>query len=133
MSNTSKCDRMKMPRLVTVGLLLWYMAMTATLTRAYGADDLAQNFSTPPHSAKPSCFWWWSNSNVDKTGITRDLEESKAKGMGGVTLICARAGGPRGPVFLSPEWRELYKHAVNECARLDLELGVNFCGMLQKA
>ena len=30
-----------------------------------------------------------------------------------------------GPVFLSPEWMELYKHAVKEAQRLGIELCVN--------
>jgi len=97
------------------------------------AEDLAAKFRNPPDSAKPSCFWWWFNSLVDKEGITRDLEEFKAKGMGGVTLVCTGNDYgvepmPRGPVFLSPEWRELYKHALKEADRLGLEVGVNFCG-----
>jgi hypothetical protein len=40
-------------------------------------------------SARPSCFWWWFNSHIDQEGITRELEEFKAKGMGGVTLVCS--------------------------------------------
>ena len=121
---------MKVPMFVIAGLLLGNVAMAAPLTPESGTDELAQNFTAPPASAKPSCFWWWFNSLVDKEGITRDLEEFKAKGMGGVMLVCSgnAARMPNGPVFLSPEWRELYKHAVKECARLDLELGVNFCG-----
>ncbi|MCY2988262.1 MAG: glycosyl hydrolase [Planctomycetota bacterium] len=100
---------------------------------AVAADELADGFRSPPDANRPSCFWWWFNSLVDKAGITRDLEEFKAKGMGGVMLICSGndygvAPMPRGPVFLSPDWRELYRHAVQECARLGLELGVNFCG-----
>jgi hypothetical protein len=95
--------------------------------------QLAMLFTHPPASARPSCFWWWFNSLVDKEGITRDLEEFKAKGMGGVTLICSGndygvAEMPRGPVFLSAEWRELYRHALQEAHRLGLEVGVNFCG-----
>lgn len=43
-------------------------------------------FDNPPDSAKPSCFWWWFNSLVDKPGITRDLEEFKKKGMGGAWI-----------------------------------------------
>ena len=34
---------------------------------------------------------------------------------------------PRGPQFMSPEWRELYKHAVREADRLGIVLGVNLC------
>ena len=100
---------------------------------AVAADDLERQFASPPSSARPSCFWWWFNSLVDKPGITRDLEEFKAKGMGAVVLVCTGndygvGPMPRGPVFLSPEWRELYQHALKECDRLGLEMGVNFCG-----
>lgn len=100
---------------------------------AVAEDELAVGFRTPPDANRPSCFWWWFNCLVDKEAITRDLEEFKSKGLGGVMLICSGndygvAPMPSGPVFLSPEWRELYKHAVQECARLGLELGVNFCG-----
>lgn len=96
-------------------------------------DGLADKFVNPPMAAKPSCFWWWFNSLVDKEGITRDLEEFKDKGMGGVMLVCSGNGYgvaemPRGPVFLSAEWRELYKHALKEADRLGLEVGLNFCG-----
>jgi hypothetical protein len=90
-------------------------------------------FDNPPDSAKPSCFWWWFNSLVDKPGITRDLEEFNKKGMGGVVLVCSGndygvAEMPRGPVFLSPQWMELFRHALDEAARLGLEVGVNFGG-----
>ena len=92
-----------------------------------------QLFDNPPDSAKPSCFWWWFNSLVDKPGITRDLEEFKKKGMGGVVLVCSGndygvAEMPRGPVFLSPQWMELFRYALDESARLGLEVGVNFGG-----
>ena len=83
-------------------------------TQAPAQETLVSVFDHPPASAGPSCFWWWFNSLVDKEGITRDLEEFKAKGMGGVTLVCTGndygvAPMPRGPVFLSPEWLELYR------------------------
>ncbi|MEI6604209.1 MAG: glycosyl hydrolase [Verrucomicrobiota bacterium] len=111
---------------VLMGLLLGQPTLVA-------ADDLSKIFQAPPDAAKPSCFWWWFNSLVNKEGITHDLEEFKAKGMGGVMLVCSGneygvEPMPRGPVFLSPEWRELYKHALAEADRLGLEVGVNFCG-----
>jgi hypothetical protein len=97
-------------------------------------NNVQRNFDQPIVTAKPTSFWWWLNSLADKPSITRDLEEFKAKGMGGVTLITS-SNWPqnknvipeRGPVFLSPEWRELYKHTIHEAARLGLEVGVNFC------
>ena len=56
----------------------------------------------------------------------------KAKGFGGA-LICDADGAsqdgndkvPHGPTFFSPEWRALYKHTLNEAARLGLEMSLN--------
>ncbi len=92
------------------------------------------NFEQPIVSSKPTSFWWWLNSLADKPSITRDLEAFKAKGMGGVTLICSSNWGNgvpqlpvRGPEFLSEQWRELFRYTIKEAARLDLEVGVNLC------
>ncbi|MCX6875547.1 MAG: glycosyl hydrolase [Verrucomicrobia bacterium] len=93
-------------------------------------DDLTQNFVSPPDEAKPRVYWWWLNNLVSRPGITRDLEEFKAKGIGGVLLF--NAGGPAGampsgPDFMSPAWRELVKHAVREAERLGIEVSLNLC------
>jgi hypothetical protein len=32
---------------------------------------------------------------------------------------------PKGPAFLSPEWRELFRHAMREAERLGMEAGIN--------
>jgi hypothetical protein len=58
------------------------------------ADDLAQGFRQPPNFAQPRVYWWWLNSLVNREGITRDLEEFKDKGIGGVLLF--DAGEPAG-------------------------------------
>jgi hypothetical protein len=95
-------------------------------------DELAQGFNNPPNSARLRAYWWWLNGNVTKAAITRDLEEMKAKGFGGA-LICDAGGAeqdgndkvPHGPTFFTPEWRELYKHALREADRLGLEMSLN--------
>jgi len=43
-------------------------------------DILRGSFIFPPDHAKPRTYWWWLFNRVDKEGITRDLEEFKAKG-----------------------------------------------------
>lgn len=56
----------------------------------------------------------------------------KSKGWGGA-LICDADGAsqdgndrvPHGPTFFTPEWRELYKHALREADRLGLEMSLN--------
>lgn len=130
-------DRRKFIRinsLIAANLALFSHNSNATFAHTpYFPDKLKSDFLNPPGSAKPSCYWWWFNNNVNKEGITRDLEEFQAKGMGGVLLICTAngyGGGsiPNGPKLLSAEWRELFKHALNESHRLNLEVGVNLCG-----
>ena len=58
---------------------------------AMAADDLAQGFVSPPDSARPRVYWWWLNSHVTKAGITRDLEEMKAKGIRGALALTPAA------------------------------------------
>jgi hypothetical protein len=94
------------------------------------SDALAKAFATPPKEAQPWCYWWWLNGAASKEGITRDFEEMRDKGIGGALLFDAGEAGPaapRGPHFMSNEWRELYKHAVREADRCGIVLTVNLC------
>ena len=117
-----------MKRVITfavLGLLLGHVATAAN-------EDLAKKFSSPPDSAKPSGWWFWFYNLMDKEGITRDLTEFKAKGMGSAQIICAGndygcGPMPSGPAYLSPEWRELYRHALSEADRLGLKIGITLC------
>jgi hypothetical protein len=112
------------------GLLLACLA--APIVSAPGGEPLEAGFANPPQEARLRCYWWWLNGNTDEAAITRDLEQMKAKGYGGALLV--DAGGaeqrgntqvPAGPMFGSPRWRELYRHAVREAARLGLEISLN--------
>ncbi len=94
--------------------------------------ELKSGFTNPPAEARLRCYWWWLNSMATKESITRDLEEMKDKGYGGASLVDAGSSNYQvarktaaGPVFMSPEWMELYKHAVKEADRIGIELSVN--------
>jgi hypothetical protein len=91
---------------------------------------LREKFGRPGQPFQPGGYWWWFNGLMDKEGITRDLTEFKAKGIGEVLMINSADGlggakVPQGALFLSPEWKELYRHALKECNRLGLKMGVN--------
>jgi len=95
-------------------------------------SQLKSGFLTPPAEAGLRCYWWWLNSMATKESITRDLEEMKAKGYGGASIVDAGSSNYQvalktaaGPVFMSPEWMELFKHAVKEADRVGIELSVN--------
>ena len=116
----------------TTCLLIALLVRAGYAGESAPVEALRQAFQNPPPAMRPSGYWWWFNDLMDKPAITRDLEEFKAKGMGGVMLVCTANGYgvkpmPQGPAFLSPQWRELYKHALREADRLGLELGVNLC------
>lgn len=95
-------------------------------------DILLRSFIAPPDPAKLRVYWFWIYNRVDKAGITRDLEEFKAKGISGVNLICNGGYAGKEPLpgvqFLGKEWRELFRHAVRETKRLHIELGFNLAG-----
>lgn len=95
---------------------------------ASAADSLETGFNHPPDSARPQTWWHWMNGNITKAGITADLEAMKEIGLGGATIVNVDCGIPRGDVpFMSPEWREDFKFAVQEANRLGLKLCVENC------
>ena len=110
--------------------LVLFPMMFALARMALAEPNLEREFVNPPASARPWCYWWWLNGAASKEGITRDFEEMKKQGIGGALLFDAGEAGPeapRGPLFMSREWRELYKHAVREADRCGIVLGVNLC------
>lgn len=100
--------------------------------RSVSNRDLEQHFLSPQPESRLHVFWWWLNGIATKESITRDLEEMKSKGFGGAIIFDAGSSDYSreyetvcGPRFMSPEWMELYAHAVREADRLGLELSIN--------
>lgn len=123
-------------KLLTIALLTSILA-TAQQKNIFTSTtvpypELKSGFANPPAEARLRCYWWWLNSMVTKESITRDLEEMKDKGYGGATLFDAGSSNyqvarktPAGPVFMGPEWMEMFKHTVKEADRNGIELTVN--------
>src|ERR1700759_3032270 len=90
-------------------LALTSRAVDCSAQQTLSLAELRDGFLNPPKEARLRCYWWWLNGNTDKTTITHDLEEMKAKGFGGALLVDANGaeqGGnrnvPAGPTFGSP-------------------------------
>ena len=45
---------------------------------------LAAGFQDPGNEARPRAYWNWLNGAVSFEGLSRDLEEAKDKGLGGI-------------------------------------------------
>lgn len=95
-----------------------------------GGIILEEEFRNPPASVRPWAYWVWSNGNFDYSQLTRDLEEIKAKGMGGFDIFDVGERFPEegeippGPAFLGKESLEAIHYAINEAGRLGLGLGL---------
>lgn len=96
------------------------------------ASSLEQQFRMPPAGDKPWVYYWWVKGNVTRQSITRDLEQMKAKGIGGFLLFDARGYAeeltppPPAPMeFLSPEWRRMVRYTMSEANRLGLQMSMN--------
>jgi (4-O-methyl)-D-glucuronate---lignin esterase len=109
------------PRASGVGLAALWAALAFLSSFPVRADELDRGWDDPPASAKPWAYWFVMDGNFRREGITADLEAMKRVGLGGALFMEVDLGIPRGPVpFMSPEWRELFKHANTEAARLGL-------------
>ena len=87
---------------------------------------LERDFVSPPATARPWVYWFVMDGNFTREGITADLEAMKKAGIGGLIFMEVNVGIPRGPVaFMSPQWQQLWKHAVRESERLGISLTLN--------
>ena len=92
--------------------------------------DLAEGFRNPAKEARPRAYWNWLNGDVTKEGLTRDLEEARDKGLGGLLMWDTEAMKnpdgfvPAGPPFMGDESVGFIHHTINEAKRLEMDLGL---------
>ncbi len=109
-------------RRCTPFLMLGLLALSAGVA----APRLEDSFAHPPEDAKPWVYWFWSDGNLTRAGITADLEAMQRVGIGGVLIMEVDQNVPKGPVrFMSPAWREMFSFAMSEAARLGLKVNMN--------
>jgi hypothetical protein len=89
--------------------------------QAAPADPLAWPAVTA--ECRPWTRWWWLGSAVDREGLTRQLEQLRQAGLGGVE-ICpiygAKGSENKFIDFLSPPWMAMLAHTTTEAKRLGL-------------
>lgn len=103
-------------------------ASVGTAAPAQPGDALAESFHHPPDAARPRTWWHWTQSNVTKAGITKDLEWMQRVGIGGFMLADVSAGGGQNVEaripFGTPAWFDAVRHAAAEADRLGLEMAI---------
>jgi len=77
-------------------------------------------------------WWHWLNGNVTKEGITADLEWMKRVGIAGMQMFDGSLGVPlfvdKRLVWMTPEWKDAFRHAAAEADRLGLEMAMAASG-----
>lgn len=89
---------------------------------------LPKGFQAPPNAARPRVWWHWMNGNITKEGITKDLEWMNRVGIGGFQNFDASLFTPvvvpKKLVFMTPEWKEAFKHTTTLAQKLGLEMAI---------
>lgn len=112
---------------ILVGIIFFY---GCSVQEEKQNSDLAKGFKNPGNEARPRAYWNWLNGDVSLKGLTRDLEEAKDKGLGGLQMWDTEAMRnpdgfvPSGPPFLGEESVQAIVHTMEEAERLDLDLGL---------
>ena len=114
--------------LISLGLLPSLQMRAQTNTNLV---ELHRRFMSPPDAARIMVRWWWFGPAATKPELTRELEQMKAAGIGGVEIANLYAlalddpsTGFRNTPFLSPEHLETLRFAVQEARRLGLRVDV---------
>ncbi|MEI7534505.1 MAG: glycosyl hydrolase, partial [Verrucomicrobiae bacterium] len=110
---------------LTIAVLL--LTPLAALPAAVPATSgLESRFLQPPLEDRTAVFWTWSNA-TDKPAITHDLEAMARVGIGRAVLSMTFAHSATltngtGMVFLSPQFLERFRFALDEAARLGIKI-----------
>jgi alpha-L-rhamnosidase len=94
-------------------------------------SELHSQFENPPGDSRIMMRWWWFGPAATKPEITRELEQMKAAGIGGVEVANLYAlalddpsTGFHNTPFLSDEHLEALRFAAQEAKRLGLRIDV---------
>ena len=75
-----------------LSLIPFILILSVVSVTADSPQDLDQQFQAPPRDAHPWVYWVWTDNDVPKAAIRRDLEEMKAKGITGCILYDVQTG-----------------------------------------
>ncbi len=123
-------SRIAILRLVMAAML--FLGLISPLFAPEAPDNLEQGFLDPPESAKPRAWWHWMSGNVSKPGITADLEWMHRVGIGGMQMFDGDLGVAqyleKPVIWMTPEWKDAFRHAGSEAERLGLEMSMAASG-----
>jgi hypothetical protein len=117
-----------------IAILVGWIILSAGCTVSSETSMKAAPWPVLTNECRPWTYWWQMGSAADPENITRQLEQYKEAGLGGVHIIPiygAKGYEDRYIDYLSPKWLEMLDYTVREGRRLDLgvdmTLGTGWC------
>ena len=131
-------------RLRRVASRFWVYVLPAALLFFAGRPSLAQpaatlaelhrDFAHPPDASRILMRWWWFGPAATRPEITRELEQMKSAGIGGVEIanlyplaLDDPKTGFHSTPYLSPEHLDALRWANDEAHRLGLRIDLTLC------
>ena len=114
-------------------LLLLCLSLQAGAQGSAFSDPSKAEFASPAKSCYPETWFHFVDGNVDKDGITKDLEAIAASGISGVQFFHGGSfggswPGVTDPVYcLSDNWEDILTHTASEARRLGLRFTMQNC------
>ncbi len=105
--------------------ILCSLLLAASLPGLAG-DALESRFNNVPQEDRLAVFWDWPNT-MNREAVTHDLEAMSQAGIGRAVLSALPLSHSAnrdegGIVFLSPEFLDLFRFALDEAARLNIRI-----------
>ncbi len=103
-----------------------HLLLASLLACTVHAGSLESDFTHPPETTRPRCYWYWMDGQITKEGITRDMEAMNRVriGEGYIGIISGQAGTPVGGASkaFTDEWWGFIEHAMREGTRLEVDV-----------
>lgn len=93
--------------------------------------DVLPGFQNPPDGYGEVPFWWWSGEELNTERLLWQLHELHEKGISGVQVNYSHLDTPgwptdaSEPAIFSDDWWEVYSRVSEECAKLDMGIGLS--------
>lgn len=118
---------MRYKKLITAFFFIGTFLICSIANAQSGIEVIKKNFASPGDRYKPGVYWYFMDGNMSEETIKKDLDAMKKAGIANALFLEVNVGVPRGKVtFLSEEWFNLLKYAINEARKdgISITLGI---------